>query len=221
MLIVIPFFLVFAGAGVFLCISAAQPPPPHPSGVPADVRATGSLSDEYQGAIAVPDTQNQDFKIKIVFSGIDAINGLWNATETEFRITSPYQTTYPTESEHGSWGKMIEDHGSQTVQPWLSVGLPIEQKYLHHWVYATAKIHASYPYEQSGGWVFKESVQTRDVKLFVVSPDEYSKLRDYETWHIIAGGGPWGGYFMIAIGLAILGIGSKSAWDEYQRTKPH
>jgi len=157
--------------------------PPLPDGVPNIWRAF-TLNyipvDKQFFVISYGKMANLEFK----FESRRSIKGLWRGSEGKLIITAPYNATFEGATRTTSWGDLLIYQGSYGFEPWLRVTFPVEKEYYHEWISATVEMDIVYPIETptAGHFTNWNAHLKRDIRFFVISPEEYEMLEEHRDW---------------------------------------
>lgn len=166
--------------------------PQLPAGTPADIKV---LQDGAQ--ISAGDTSfiiGCSTKIdRIYFDKINSIKGMWSGSGASFAITYPYPVVLRASSPTDSWGygsdsrisNVRESEEKQEAHPYLSVTEPLQTKgeTYHQWINASAKMVVTYPQVgASNTYTDQQTSRQHDLKLFVVSDEEFNAIAQHQTW---------------------------------------
>jgi hypothetical protein len=160
--------------------------------------------------------------------------GVWRGNNAQVQILSPFSETIAGNSYFSTWGdRIIFDVSGKHPQPhvYVDVTLPVDKANNHQTLNLSVEVDATYP-QMTDSIHYQDTTihLTRQVNLFIVSPDENKILSDRQNWLIRVGrieghGMTAGTQVLIAAGVAIvlilLGINTiYAAWwsqtDEYK-----
>lgn len=162
--------------------------PQLPAGIPTDVKAL--QAGVWIGA------DDESFVVRcstvierVYFDSIKSIDGKWSGSNATFTVTSPYRAALNASSHTDHWGPRISiQEGKENIEstPSLSVTEPLQVKegIYHQWINTTAKMVVTYPVQvgSSGEYTDQQANRQHDLKLFVVSGEEFNAVAQHQWW---------------------------------------
>jgi hypothetical protein len=143
---------------------------------------------------------DRETNLTVYFEDVSAFDGRIEGSNATFTVLSPYNSSQrgSTADEPISFPDSIvpADEPAIPTTPWIALPFTLNEQQNHAWVIAQADVTVTYyqPVPVSGSdfqqhvlLEYTQQVQ-RDLVFFVVSPQEYHMLEQYDNWASISFG---------------------------------
>jgi hypothetical protein len=139
---------------------------------------------------------DEGVRINVLFEEKASVNGLWSGSNPMMQITAPYSNTFSADAHQETWGTQLPDNVKR-IEPSITVTFLVGKDYVHKWIQATASVEVVYPVRIEGfniycpgGRCFRDEQEllSRDLRFFVLSPEEFVVVGQYIKWHDSRGG---------------------------------
>jgi hypothetical protein len=162
--------------------------PPYPSEVPTDVPLLEGRSKFEPIDVAFIAPYNHTLNGRIYFQSQKSINAEWRARSSSFLFTNPFSERIAAESRFKEWeDELVGD--IKYFQPFIKLSFPIKREHNHRWIEGIAQVDLVYPERIregslliSGSFINKEVHLEHPLSIYVVSPDEYDMVKEYNQW---------------------------------------
>jgi len=162
---------------------ASSPPPPLPSGVPADARPLFGSTIAADGdlyLVKINETRN----IRVEFAQRASVKKLWNGTNAFFQLDLPGSEPALASTHTENWDSLLisQGPGNQPFAPWLEADISFDDRFLHNWVNARASLVVTYPSALGTKFSNARSELSREIHFFGITGAEFDAVTERSHW---------------------------------------